>query len=306
MTHALPAGLVDALRTRLGERARVAEPLARHTSFRIGGPADVLVLPDGPEELVDVLRATDAHGVRVTLLGGGSNVLVGDGGMRGVVVKLGRGFARITWQADGLVRAGAAVQLGRLARAAVKRGLGGLEYAEGIPGTVGGAVFMNAGAYGGEVSDTVDEVEGVDATGAVRRLPRVTLSFVYRRTVLPAGFLVTAVRFRLRPEASASVQERLAHARDRRVASQPHGQANAGSIFKNPPGDYAGRLVEAAGLKGTRVGGARISEQHGNFIVNEGAAHATDVQALMQEAQRVVWERNGVWLEPEVRLVGSW
>ena len=170
----------------------------------------------------------------------------------------------------------------------------------------GGALFMNAGAYGGEVSDTVDEVEGVDAAGTVRRLPRASLAFVYRRTVLPAGFLVTAVRFRLRPEASASVQARLAHARDRRTASQPHGQANAGSIFKNPPGDWAGRLVEAAGLKGTRVGGARISEQHGNFIVNEGAAHATDVQALMQEAQRVVWERNGVWLEPEVRLVGSW
>jgi UDP-N-acetylmuramate dehydrogenase len=209
------------------------------------------------------------------------------------------------WDAP-CVEAGAAVQLGRLARAAAERGLAGVEYAEGIPGTVGGALFLNAGAYGGEVSDTVDEVEGVDATGAVRRLSRTTLSFVYRRTVLPAGFLVTAVRFRLRPEASTAVQARLTHARDRRVASQPHGQANAGSIFKNPPGDYAGRLVEAAGLKGTRVGGARISEQHGNFIVNEGAARATDVQALMQEAQRVVWERNGVWLEPEVRLVGSW
>jgi UDP-N-acetylmuramate dehydrogenase len=220
-------------------------------------------------------------------------------------VKLGRGFRQVVWDAP-CVDAGAAVQLGRLARDAAERGLAGLEYAEGIPGTVGGALFMNAGAYGGEVSDTVDEVEGVDAAGAVRRLSRATLSFVYRRTVLPAGFHVTAVRFRLRPEASTAVQARLAHARDRRVASQPHGQANAGSIFKNPPGDYAGRLVEAAGLKGTRVGGARISEQHGNFIVNEGAARATDVQALMQEAQRVVWERNGVWLEPEVRLVGSW
>jgi UDP-N-acetylmuramate dehydrogenase len=284
---------------------RADEPLARHTSFRIGGPADVLATPDTAVELAAIARAAAAAGASLTILGGGSNMLVGDGGIRGVVVKLGRGFRRVTWDPP-CVEAGAAVQLGRIARDAAERGLAGLEYAEGIPGTVGGALFMNAGAYGGEVSDTVDEVEGVDAAGALRRLPRASLAFVYRRTVLPAGFLVTAVRFRLRPEAQAAVQARLAHARDRRTASQPHGQANAGSIFKNPPGDYAGRLVEAAGLKGTRVGGARISEQHGNFIVNEGAAHATDVQALMQEAQRVVWERNGVWLEPEVRLVGSW
>jgi UDP-N-acetylmuramate dehydrogenase len=286
-------------------RVRADEPLARHTSFRIGGPADVLATPDTALELAAIARAAAQAGASLTILGGGSNMLVGDGGIRGVVVKLGRGFRRVVWDAP-CVEAGAAVQLGRLARDAVERGLAGLEYAEGIPGTVGGALFMNAGAYGGEVSDTVDEVEGVDATGAVRRLPRTSLAFVYRRTVLPAGFLVTAVRFRLRPEASAEVQARLAHARDRRTASQPHGQANAGSIFKNPPGDHAGRLVEAAGLKGARVGGARISEQHGNFIVNEGAARATDVQALMQEAQRVVWERSGVWLEPEVRLVGSW
>jgi UDP-N-acetylmuramate dehydrogenase len=286
-------------------RVRADEPLARHTSFRIGGPADVLATPDTAVELAAIARAAAAAGATLTILGGGSNMLVGDGGIRGVVVKLGRGFRRVEWNPP-CVEAGAAVQLGRVARDAAERGLAGLEYAEGIPGTVGGALFMNAGAYGGEVSDTVDEVEGVDAAGTVRRLPRASLAFVYRRTVLPAGFLVTAVRFRLRPEASASVHARLAHARDRRTASQPHGQANAGSIFKNPPGDWAGRLVEAAGLKGTRVGGARISEQHGNFIVNEGAAHATDVQALMQEAQRVVWERNGVWLEPEVRLVGSW
>ncbi|MGH7895977.1 MAG: UDP-N-acetylmuramate dehydrogenase, partial [Candidatus Binatia bacterium] len=128
----------------------------------------------------------------------------------------------------------------------------------------------------------------------------------YRRTALPAGFAVTAVRFRLSPGATQAVRARMAEARARRTASQPHGWANAGSIFKNPPGDFAGRLVEAAGLKGTRIGGARVSEAHANFIVNDGAARAADVQALMQQAQRVVWERSGVWLEPEVRLIGSW
>jgi UDP-N-acetylmuramate dehydrogenase len=232
-------------------------------------------------------------------------MLVGDGGVRGIVVKLGRGFRRVAW-APPCVEAGAAVQIGRLARESAQRGLAGLEYAEGIPGTVGGALFMNAGAYGGDVAATVDEVEGVDAAGTLDRLPRAALRFAYRRTALPAGFVVTAVRFRLRSEDASAVGARLEAARAKRTASQPHGAANAGSIFKNPPGDFAGRLVERAGLKGRRIGRARISPEHGNFIVNDGEARAGDVQALMQEAQRVVWERNGVWLEPEVRLVGSW
>lgn len=297
--------LVHALDGAVPGRVRAREPLARHTSFRIGGPADVLVAPDTADELAAVVRVTVAVGVPLTMLGGGSNMLVGDGGIRGVVVKLGRGFRGVAWDGP-CVEAGAAVQLGKLAREAAQRGLAGLEYAEGIPGTVGGALYMNAGAYGGEVSGAVDEVEGVDTAGAVRRLAGTTLAFTYRRTALPAGFVVTAVRFRLRPEGADAVQSRLDAARTRRTASQPHGWANAGSIFKNPPGDYAGRLVEAAGLKGTRVGGARISEEHGNFIVNEGEARAADVQALMQQAQRAVWERSGVWLEPEVRLVGNW
>jgi UDP-N-acetylmuramate dehydrogenase len=349
MSDALPVALVDTIRARLGGRTRPGEPLARHTSFRIGGPADLLVLPDTAEELAHVLATAAAFGARVTLLGGGSNVLVGDGGMRGVVVKLGRGFARIEWEAgrasaggsragvelgraadaaralegsaapaarapdgppdnfDGAsiaVRAGAAVQLGRLARAAVARGLAGLEYAEGIPGTVGGALFMNAGAYGGELAHAVESVEGLDRDGRALELPGHALLFGYRRSALPSGFVVTAVRLHLRRDGSA--RERMEEARARRTATQPHGRANAGSIFKNPNGDHAGRLIELAGLKGARAGHARISERHANFIVNEGGARAADVKALMDVAQRVVWERSGVWLEPEVQLVGSW
>ncbi|HJQ82806.1 MAG TPA: UDP-N-acetylmuramate dehydrogenase [Candidatus Binatia bacterium] len=311
--------LLAELQSRLGDRARPAEPLARHTSFRIGGPADVLAVPDTPAELGHVLRTAVRFDVRVVLLGGGSNVLVGDGGMRGVVVKLGRGFARIAWEAERdsvagspngrpvLLTAGAAVQLGRLARAAVARGLAGLEYAEGIPGTVGGALFMNAGAYGGEVAETVDAVEGVDArTGDALALDGDALAFRYRRAELPRGFVVTAVRFRLRRDDAERAEARMADVRAHRVASQPHGRANAGSIFKNPPGDHAGRLIEAVGLKGMRAGRARISERHANFIVNEGGARAVEVKALMDLAQRVVWERSGVWLEPEVQLVGTW
>jgi UDP-N-acetylmuramate dehydrogenase len=329
----LPVALVEALRSRLGGRARPDESLARHTSFRIGGPADLLLLPETIAELAYVLRAAAASGVRVTLLGGGSNVLVGDGGMRGLVVKLGRGFRRIDWEADGerghvgrrglgraaegardldrsapsiLCRAGAAVNIGRLARAAVARGLAGLEFAEGIPGTVGGALFMNAGAYGGDVAGTVHTVEGLDAGGEPREFPGTALAFRYRRSELPRGFVVTAVRFRLRPEDGAGARARMDEARTRRIAAQPHGKANAGSIFKNPAGDHAGRLIEVAGLKGRRAGRARISERHANFIVNEGGAYAADVKALMDLAQRMVWERDGVWLEPEVQLVGSW
>jgi UDP-N-acetylmuramate dehydrogenase len=306
--EALPAALVEAIRSQVGDRARPGEMLARHTSFRIGGPADLLVLPDTADELAHVLRTATAFGVRVTLLGGGSNVLVGDGGMRGVVVKLGRGFGTIEWaDPPARVRAGAAVQLGRLAREAVSRGLAGLEYAEGIPGTVGGALFMNAGAYGGEVAGVVEAVEGIDPASATpAEIAAPDLAFAYRRAALPRGFVVTAVRFRLRPDATGGMRERMDEARARRIAAQPHGHANAGSIFKNPRDDHAGRLIDQAGLKGARAGRARISERHANFIVNEGGARAVEVKALMELAQRVVWERSGVWLEPEVQLVGSW
>jgi UDP-N-acetylmuramate dehydrogenase len=306
----LPAGLLEAMRSAPGLRLRPGEPLSRHTSLRVGGPAELLVVPETRAELAQVLAAAAGHGVRVTMFGGGSNVLVGDGGVPGVVVKLGRGFATIEWEeGDGStvgVRAGAATQLGQLARASVARGLAGLEYAEGIPGTVGGALFMNAGAYGGDVAAVVRTVEGVERGGRLAELGRDAIGFGYRSTHLPSGFVVTAVRFLLHREDTAAVVARLEAARRGRLSTQPSGAANAGSMFKNPGGDHAGRLIEAAGLKGSRAGRARISERHANFIVNEGGARAVDVKALMDLAQRVVWERDGVWLEPEVRLVGSW
>jgi len=226
-----------------------------------------------------------------------------------VVVKLGRGFSAVEWSdapAGPQVRAGAAVQLGRLARAAVTRGLAGLEYAEGIPGTVGGALFMNAGAYGGDLSGVVEAVEGVMPDGTCVELRGEALRFRYRRAEVPRGFVVTAVVFALRHDDPGAVKARMSEARRRRLAGQPQGSPSAGSIFKNPNGDFAGRLVEAAGLKGARAGRACISDRHANFIVNEGGARAADVKALMDVAQREVWERSGVWLEPEVQLVGSW
>jgi UDP-N-acetylmuramate dehydrogenase len=295
----MPAPSIDLARV-LDGKVRRDEPLSRHTSYRIGGPADWFAQPETVAELGALLRAAADAGIAVTLLGGGSNMLVGDGGVRGLVVKLGRGFRRTTWRAAG------AVQLGRLARESAARGLAGLEHAEGIPGTVGGALFMNAGAYGGDIAAVVSAVEGVGPDGVPRELPAADIPFRYRRAGLPDGFVVTAVDFALRPDDVAAVRARMEAVRARRVASQPHGEPNSGSVFKNPAGDHAGRLIEAAGLKGFRVGGARISERHANFIVNGGGAHAADVQTLMAIAQRAVWERSGVWLEPEVRLVGRW
>ena len=297
--------LMAAIAAVLGVRVRANEPLARHTSLRIGGPADLLAQPDTPDELGAVVRAAAQHDAVLTVLGGGSNLLVGDRGIRGVVVKLGAGFRRIVWDGE-RVRAGAAVQMGRLARETAGRGLAGLEHAEGIPGTVGGAVRGNAGAYGGDVASVLEAVDGVDAEGGLRALPRGALAFDYRRALLPAGLVVTGAVFRLRREDAAGVMARLEAARARRMAAQPQGVSTAGSIFKNPRGDHAGRLIEAVGLKGRRIGRARISDRHANWIVNEGRALAADVQALMAMAQRAVWERSGVWLEPEVRLVGSW
>src|SRR5438128_881052 len=301
----LPTPLVETISAHLGGRACRGEPLARHTSFRIGGPAEFLVVPETVEELAFVVRAAAECAARVTLLGGGSNVLVGDRGLRGVVVKLGRGFARVEWDKTE-VRAGAAANLGRLARAAAGRGLAGLEHAEGIPGTVGGALFMNAGAYGGDVAGAAIAVEGLDAGGEPVVLPRAALGFRYRGAALPPRFVVTAVRFALRQEAAASVRRRMEEVRRHRVASQPHGRANAGSIFKNPFGDHAGRLIDVAGLKGARIGRARISERHANFIVNEGGSSAGAVKGLLDLVQRVECERSEVWVEPEVRFVGSW
>jgi len=301
--------LHDDLAGVLGGRVHVGAPLARYTSLRVGGPADVLAVPETVDELVVIVRAAVRHGACLTVLGNGSNVLIADAGIAGVVVRLGRGFIQCDWRVteDGaFVRTGAAMPLARLARVAVKRGLAGLEYAEGIPASVGGAILMNAGAYGGTVGTAVETVEGVDARGTVQTVSGASLAFDYRRSSVPAGFIVTAVTFRLLAEDPVTVRDRMATLQTRRQESQPGGAASAGSIFKNPDGDHAGRLIEAAGLKTRQVGGARISEVHANFIVNEGGASAGDVKALMDLAQRAVWERSGVWLEPEVRLVGRW
>lgn len=302
-------GIHDRFTEVLGSAVRFAEPLERHTSFRIGGPADVWVEVTDVVQIRRVQELAAAAGLQIFLLGGGTNVLVSDRGVRGVVVKLGRAFARLEWQPNGRctrVRAGAAGSFKRLVTETGRRQLAGLEFAEGIPGTIGGGLLMNAGAFGGETASAVHSVEGVAATGEVEELPGVALGAGYRHTDLPPGFVVTHVNFRLWPDVSGVAAARVAEARQRRRRGQPRGFPNAGSIFKNPPGEFAGRLIEEAGLKGVRHGQAMFSPRHANFIVNLGGATAAEVKALIDEAVARVEARRGIRLEPEVKLVGEW
>ena len=220
--------------------------------------------------------------------------------------KLRRRFEGLIDVADARVDAGGAVALPVLARRAAAAGVSGLEFFVGIPGSVGGGLLMNAGAFGGELSRVIAAISGVCRDGSLVRLPGETLGFAYRHTTLPPGLIVVEIEFRLRREQQENLGEALLRAQRKRQQTQPHGYPNAGSIFKNPPGTYAGQLIEAAGLKGLSWGRARVSEQHANFIVNTGKASAAEVRQLMEQVQQVVWEKSQVWLEPEVRLVGEW
>ena len=301
--------LCTALAGRFAARVRFAEPLSRHTSFRIGGPADAWVDVDTPEELAALFGLARAAGEPVFTLGSGTNVLVSDRGVRGIVVHLGRGFQFTHWRISGdeaAVRAGAAVPFKKLVYDAVERGFEGLEFGEGIPGSLGGGLTMNAGAFGGEIGRVVERLEGVHAEGRVEELGRERLAFEYRRLDLPAGWVITAVRLRLRRGDAATIGERVTSARDKRKKNQPLGFPNAGSIFKNPPGAFAGRLLEEAGVKGLARGAAQVSDVHANFIVNRGGATAADVRALIEEMRGRVESRSGVRLEAEVKLVGDW
>ncbi len=301
--------LRERLHALLGERVRFSALLARYTSFRIGGPADVLVEPTSVEQLQVVITLLHEHAVPYLVLGGGTNLLVSDKGVRGVVVRLGDKFNYQCWteaEHGSLVRVGAARPLGRFVREAVARGYSGVEFAEGIPGSVGGGLLMNAGAFGGELSRVVEVVAGVCPDGKHEGLAGEAVGFAYRRTALPMGFIVTEVTFRLERGAPECMAAKMQQAQQKRQATQPHGYPNAGSIFKNPAQAHAGKLIEAAGLKGLVCGQAQVSERHANFIVNKGGATATDVKQLMDRVQHAVWEKYQISLEPEVRLVGEW
>lgn len=300
-----PSTLRDRLAALPGLLVKPNEPLSRHTTFKIGGPAELFVEVRSEQGLSGLLAAVGEAGVPFFLLGLGSNVLVPDGGLPGVVAQLGGDFK--AWSIDGEeVESGAALPLPLLARETAKAGLTGLEALCGFPSSVGGAVWMNAGCYGSEIKDVLLRAWLVERDGTARSIGVAELGAGYRSTALQAGTaIVTRARFRLRRADAADCLRRIEELNARRWASLPAGVGNAGSVFKNPPGDYAGRLIEACGLKGRRQGGAAISAKHANVIVNEGGATARDVLTLLLEARRAVRERFAIDLGPEVVLLGE-
>lgn len=288
-----------------GVGALLNEPLTRHTTWRIGGPADVFVAPRSVDELRGAVRTAKQLQLPIYVIGRGSNLLVRDGGIRGLVVKLGDNFAAISIDGTRLHAMSGRLYMSA-ANVAIKGGLSGLEFASSIPGTVGGAVMMNAGAHGGETCDVLEWADVMDEDGIAQRLTNADLRFGYRYSILKdhPGIVVGA-SFLLKPGDTEAMRAMVQAWHQRRSATQPLSLPNCGSVFRNPEGTHAGFLIESAGLKGLRHGGAQISEKHANFIVNLGEATASDVLWLMKRAQGTVRDKYGVELETEVRIIGE-
>lgn len=280
------------------------EPLAPHTYFRIGGPAEVMVYPAGLEDVKAALKVAQDEAIPVLILGSGSNMLVLDGGVRGLVMNLSQTFLELEVSGE-QIRCGAGVRTSRLLALSAMSSLTGLEGLTGVPGTVGGAIKGNAGTSLGAIIDHLDWVRLVDRRGEERCLTREELGAGYRTCMLPAGSVIVEACFTLRRADAAEIRRTISTLLVRRNLTQPVEVRSAGCIFKNPPGDFAGRLVEHVGLKGVRRGGAQISEKHGNFIVNLGGATAAEVFWLIERARAEVMVKAGVALELEIQIVGS-
>lgn len=286
------------------DNIHLQEPMAGHTTFRIGGPADCFVQLEDEEQLRKVRRYLGLAGVPFFVLGNGSNLLVDDAGYRGVVLQIGQKMSHISVQGCHII-AKAGATLRQVAAAALEHGLTGFEFASGIPGTVGGGVVMNAGAYGGEMSQVVNQVRVVSKEGESMELDNDTMEFRYRGSVIRgSAFTVTEVTFRLEPGDRDAIRGKMEELAARRREKQPLEYPSAGSTFKRPEGNFAGKLIMEAGFAGYRIGGAQVSEKHCGFVINTGDATARDVRALIKEIQERVKERFRVELEPEIVFLG--
>lgn len=297
--------LLDTLEQIAGkENIHPNEPMSRHTTFRVGGPADVLVTPEA-EKLAAVTGACREAGEPYYIVGNGSNLLVGDGGIRGVVILTRDGMDEIS--ADGVrITAGAGALLSRTASLAASHALTGMEFAAGIPGTIGGALVMNAGAYGGEMKDVTESVTVLTLEGEILTLKREELEMGYRTSLIARkGYLVLEAVLRLTRGDQEQIKEKMADLRQRRISKQPLEYPSAGSTFKRPQGYFAGKLIMDAGLRGFQIGGAQVSEKHCGFVINTGNATAEDVLELIRQVSAKVKAREGVALEPEVKLLGE-
>ena len=283
----------------------VDEPMRRHTTFRIGGPADYLIRPETEEVLRKILALCAEEKLPYFILGNGSNQLVSDQGYRGVIIQIYKNFQQCVTEGN-VIRAGAGILLSRLSAAAGEAGLTGLEFASGIPGTLGGAVFMNAGAYGGEMKDILSWADVLDEERKLRRLSAEELELGYRTSrVKKEGWIVTGAELKLKFGDPEKIREKIEELKAARTSKQPLEYPSAGSTFKRPEGYFAGKLIMDAGLRGFRVGGAQVSEKHCGFVINTGNATAADVRELMRQVQEKVWEKYQVRLEPEVRFLGD-
>lgn len=283
----------------------VAEPMTKHTSFHIGGPADLMAQPQSEEELRALLVKAAEAAVPVTLVGNGSNLLVRDKGIRGLVIKLGNMLRDIDINGK-VLTFGSGVSLAMASKKAAELGLSGMEFAVGIPGSIGGAVYMNAGAYDGEMAKVVKSVRVMDADGNVSELAAESLDFGYRHSALQgSGKIVTSVTVELAAGDKQAIADKMADFSNRRITKQPLELPSAGSMFKRPPGYFAGTLIDQTGLKGYTVGGAQVSTKHAGFVVNIGGATAADVLQLISDVQAKVMEAHGVMLEPEVLVLGE-
>jgi UDP-N-acetylmuramate dehydrogenase len=292
---------LDDIRRSFKGRIALNEPMAKYTTFRIGGPADIYLEPLDKEDAVGLFRSLEEESTPYFVMGNGSNILISDQGVQGAVVNLEGGFTYLRYE-DGVVTAGAGVKLAKFVDFCIEHDRGGAEMLAGIPGTLGGGIIMNAGAYGGEISDFMIDVELI-RDGRLMTIRKEDAGFAYRTSSLQ-GDVILEARFRF-PEGDAGQMKQLRKSTlVKRKSSQPVQWPNAGSIFKNPPGDYAARLIQECGLKGRQVGGAQISELHANFIINLGDARAEDVLELIRIARREVLERFSIELELEIKLVG--
>ena len=279
------------------------EPMSRHTSFRIGGPVEVMAFPKSREELSQVLKASALLDCKSVILGAGTNVLAPDEGMPGLVICLKDCLDGMELLDDTRIRVMSGVTMTRAAMYAANHGLSGLEFAHGIPGTVGGGVYMNAGAYGGEICQVCKCVEVMDFQGNITRFSNADMAFSYRHSVLEeADYIVISADFELTPAPAEQIKAKMKELQAKRSASQPLDLPSAGSAFKRPVGGYAAALIDQAGLKGFQVGGAAISTKHAGFAVNLGGATAADVKALLNQVSNIVFEKSNIRLEPEVRI----
>lgn len=281
------------------------EPMKKHTTFRIGGPAEYLILPQTIEEIADVIKLCRQEEIPWYIVGNGSNLLVADEGVRGVVIQLLRNFNQI--QVEGCqIRMQAGAQNAAVAKRALDASLTGFEFAAGIPGTIGGAVVMNAGAYGGEMKDILKEVTVLDPNGMIRTIPAEELELGYRTSIIARkGYVVLEAVIVLKAGDPKEIKAAMDELKEKRVTKQPLEYPSAGSTFKRPEGYFAGKLIMDAGLRGFSVGGAQISEKHCGFVINKGNATAKDVTELMDETKKIVMEKFGVALEPEVKRLGQ-